>query len=133
MKLLICGDRNYTGENQMKYYIENATRLIPYESLAKIDLIIEGGAKGADALAKKIAIEKNIPVAEEKADWLHQGRAAGPIRNQLMLDKYHPDIVLVFHHNITRSLGSRDMMRKAVHAHIPTYLIEREGAKRINP
>ena len=33
-----------------------------------IELIIQGGALGADALAKRWALERNVPMKEYKAD-----------------------------------------------------------------
>ena len=38
--------------------------------------------------AKAYALDLSV----ERADWLKHGRAAGPIRNQTMLDKYVPDL-----------------------------------------
>jgi hypothetical protein len=48
------------------------------------------------------------------ADWDRDGRAAGPIRNRLMLGR-HPeiDLVVAFHDYIASSKGTRDMVRIA--------------------
>lgn len=46
--------------------------------------IVEGGARGADSLAKKYAIERKYPVKEFPADWKQYGKAAGPKRNEEM-------------------------------------------------
>jgi hypothetical protein len=57
---------------------------------------MRGGARGADALAKDWAMtHPDIVRFECKADWKRYGPAAGPIRNQRMLD-WSPDLVVAF-------------------------------------
>lgn len=46
--------------------------------------IVEGGAAGADSLARDFANENGLPVMEFKPDWKKYGRAAGPKRNDAM-------------------------------------------------
>lgn len=58
--------------------------------------IIEGGAKGADTGAAEWAVVNWVELEEYKADWGKHGKSAGFIRNQTMLDKGKPDIVLAF-------------------------------------
>jgi hypothetical protein len=108
---LITGDRNWTDK-----------RLIQ-EWLKRLDItaVIEGGARGADALAGQSASELGIEVAEVPADWDKHGRAAGPIRNAEML-KLNPDIVLAFHGNLRESKGTKDMVRRANKAGVPVWL-----------
>lgn len=57
-------------------------------------VIIQGGATGADALARKYADTMGIRCYTEKAEWDKYKRAAGPIRNGVMLDSY-PDAIIV--------------------------------------
>jgi hypothetical protein len=52
--------------------------------LSGVDLLIVGDAKGADAIARKLAIRNHIPVLECRANWLEHGKAAGPLRNAIM-------------------------------------------------
>jgi len=48
---------------------------------------MQGGAKGTDALAKDWAMTKaDLKCFEYRADWKRHGNAAGPIRNQRMLE-----------------------------------------------
>jgi hypothetical protein len=58
-------------------------------------IIIQGGAKGADAVAADWAIVNWVPQEEYKADWNKYHRAAGPIRNKQMLDT-GIDLVIAF-------------------------------------
>jgi hypothetical protein len=53
-------------------------------------------ARGADSLAVRYAEQYKCPVEKFPALWDVHGRAAGPIRNQLMLDEGKPDLVLAF-------------------------------------
>ena len=59
-------------------------------------LIIEGGAEGADMMAKEYAETFNIPHVTVEADWTKYGRAAGPIRNKEMLQKYPLAVIVAF-------------------------------------
>lgn len=88
MKILIAGGRDFADkqflEQYMSKYLEDAT------------LVISGTAKGADSLGEKWANSNDIPVERYPAQWSKYGAAAGPIRNQEMLDKGKPDLVVVF-------------------------------------
>jgi hypothetical protein len=70
---------------------------------------MRGGARGADALAKDWAMtQPDIVRFECKADWKRYGPAAGPIRNQRMLD-WSPDLVVAF----AGGKGTTDTVRRA--------------------
>ena len=98
MKILVCGGRNYdrydTVLNTLKAY--GATT------------VVEGGAKGADELARRAARAMEIPCLTHPAKWGVYGKVAGIMRNGLMLD-YKPDLVLVF----PGGSGTRDMAQQA--------------------
>jgi hypothetical protein len=92
--------------------------------------VMEGGAKGADAAARAWACRPFSPgVLIEHfpfpADWDKYGKAAGPIRNQQMLDEGHPDMVIAFHDDLTNSKGTKDMVKRAKKAGVPVYLVSR--------
>jgi len=105
VKLLICGDRNWTDGD----FIYNALKHLGSDA---VELVIEGEARGADALARHAAERLGIPVKGVKAQWTIFGRAAGPIRNRSML-ALSPDLVWAFHDDITHSKGTRDMVLAA--------------------
>lgn len=100
--LLICGDRNWTDMASIGRAIDNYT--------GSIKLVIHGGCRGADRLAGEAAKNRRIPVKVYYANWNQYGRAAGPIRNQQMLDEGCPDEVWAFHSNITTSKGTAHMV-----------------------
>jgi hypothetical protein len=78
-----------------------------------IDLIIQGGASGADQLANSWAISRRVPSQTYPADW-SLGLQAGPLRNQQMLDEGRPDVVLAF----PGRYGTFDMVCRAREAGI---------------
>lgn len=84
--------------------------------------IVTGDCRGADEMIRSFATGTKRKVSIYRADWLFHGKAAGPIRNQHMLDEGKPDLVLAFHDNIEESKGTKDMVRRALKAGIPTIL-----------
>ncbi len=115
MKVLVTGDRNWCNKDRIRQVLS---------TIPNIEFIVEGGARGADTLAREVATDLGIEVREYKADWNKHGRAAGPIRNRLMLYETKPNLVVAFHNNILESKGTRDMVRitrsKDITAHIYT-------------
>jgi hypothetical protein len=68
-----------------------------FDAVYGIACVIHGGANGADYIAGRWAQDTGgIPVEEFPADWNRHGNSAGPIRNQEMLDKGKPDLVVAF-------------------------------------
>ena len=64
-------------------------------------------------IAAAIARKLGFKVIMVWADWELEGKAAGPIRNQRMLDIHQPDLVLAFHRFIANSKGTKDMVDRA--------------------
>jgi hypothetical protein len=83
--------------------------------------IIEGGAPGADHLARVAAIDLGIPVFTCHALWQRYGNPAGPMRNRWMLDM-SPDLVLAF--PMADSVGTRDCIDEARRRGIPVKVYE---------
>jgi len=74
--ILVAGSRNFVdAETLAKILTEN---------VGTEDIIVEGGAKGVDGMARQWAEARDINVVEIKADWEKYGRAAGPKRNDEM-------------------------------------------------
>lgn len=61
-----------------------------------IELLIAGGAAGADSLAADWAAYRNVKAQIFRADWENEGRSAGPKRNQRMIDEGKPHMVIAF-------------------------------------
>lgn len=103
MRVLVCGGRDYWDWRKVSDTLRNLHDRTP------IDIIIHGCASGADTLAARWAFLAGIREYTFDADWETHGRAAGPIRNQRMLDDGRPDLVLAF----PGGKGTADMMRRA--------------------
>jgi hypothetical protein len=58
-------------------------------------LVVQGGARGADELARRWAAANDVPCETFAAHW-ELGRAAGPLRNARMLDAHRAALVLAF-------------------------------------
>jgi hypothetical protein len=87
MRLLVCGGRTYNDMEAAFSVMDRLHRTSP------ITLVIQGGAKGADEIAKCWAVLAKVECKEVKADWKTFGKSAGPIRNKQMLEM-NPDRVL---------------------------------------
>lgn len=107
----MCGDRGWKDPHTIQ------------EVLAELDptdtVIIHGAARGADRLVGEIAEHMGFEVIPFPAEWERWGDAAGPIRNQQMLDEGHPTAVIAFHNDLGHSKGTRDMVRRARAAGLP--------------
>ena len=104
MRVLVCGGRNYSDKGAVFAALDDLRQL--HGRLT----IIQGGAAGADHLARKWCERQNsVHMINEPADWKAHGRAAGPIRNQRMLDDHKPHLVLAF----PGGRGTADMVRRA--------------------
>jgi len=99
-QVLVCGGRDYDDRRSVYTCLDG---LVPRPTL-----IITGGANGADALAADWAAFRQVPKLIFRADWEKHGRAAGPIRNQQMLE-CKPDLVMAF----PGGRGTADMVRRA--------------------
>ena len=113
MMVLICGDRNWWNAKK----IANRVKQRPDGTK-----VIHGGCRGADRIAGNAASNRGLVVREYPAQWSKYGNAAGPIRNQEMLDEA-PDLVIAFHSNLAESKGTANMLGKAVAAGIKTEVI----------
>jgi hypothetical protein len=89
-KLLVCGGRTFDDAAFVFRILDDLHREHRFREF------MQGGARGADALAKEWAMTKgDLKRFEIKANWRKSGPAAGPIRNQQMLD-WLPDLVVAF-------------------------------------
>jgi hypothetical protein len=110
MRVLVCGGRDFLDRDCL--FVElDALRLS-----RGVTVIISGCARGADTLGLEWAKARGIEVARFPADWEKHRRAAGPIRNQQMLDEGRPDLVIAF----PGGRGTADMVGRATAAGIET-------------
>lgn len=107
MKVLVTGGRDFDDAVTLESWLGGIHKD------HKISLLIEGNCPtGADKMARKFAAKYGIQGMSVAADWATHGKAAGPIRNQQMLDETKPDVVVVF----KGGKGTADMKRRAIRA-----------------
>lgn len=107
--VLVTGGRDYENAERVYAALDYLHR---YRGIA---CIIQGNSTGADCFARRWANRRGVQLKTFPAEWRALGRAAGPIRNSLMLDESKPDLVLAFPGNE----GTADMVRKALFAGVP--------------
>jgi len=103
-RILVCGSRYWDDEKKIRSELER----FPVDTV-----VITGGANGADRLGDKVAKSLGMKSIVFPANWNKYGRAAGPIRNQQMLNEGQPDLILAFHNNLSSSLGTKNMVSLA--------------------
>ena len=111
-KILVCGSRDWTDFIRVQDIIREHANCPIYDTM-----IVHGGARGADRQAHLAAQRLKMQIKVYKANWDAQGKAAGPIRNQRMLDEEKPDLVIAFHKDGSR--GTQDMIDRATRAGVP--------------
>lgn len=99
--VIVCGDRDYG--NREKVF----STLDALHAEEPVALLRHGCAPGADGLADEWARMRGVKVAIHRADW-SQGRKAGPIRNQAMVDA-GADLLVAF----PGDRGTADCTRRA--------------------
>lgn len=70
----------------------------------QVDLIVSGGARGADTLGERWAKENNKETLIFKPDWNKWGKRAGFIRNEDIVK--NSDLVIAFWDNVSRGTKS---------------------------
>ena len=103
MRLAIVGSRTFCDYGWMEQC------LLRSFSVADIELVISGGARGADSLAARFAYRYRLPFKVIQADWETYGRKAGPMRNTEIVRQ--ADALAAFWDG--RSAGTRDTIAKA--------------------
>lgn len=131
MRLVVTGDRHWRDRDLLRSVLD--------EELASCDglmVLIEGEAEGADLMSREWAEDHRVTVEpypalwdatddtpKERVRWRRDGTAydvaAGPIRNQQMIDEGQPERAVAFHLNLLISRGTKDMVTRLEKAAIP--------------
>ena len=115
MTVLVCGDKNWDDYQ----VIRDRLALLPPGTGIR-----HGDCRGADRMAAIAGHALGFEVEAFPADWESGGPSAGPRRNRLMATVNPiPELCIAFHHDITKSTGTLDMVRVARQAGIATEII----------
>ena len=114
-RILVCGGRDFDDWDLMCSVLDGISRNNP------VDLIIHGGAKGADSMAGRWAEFRGVSQVIFPANWKGEKKSAGPIRNARMISVAEPDGVVAF----PGGKGTVNMIKQAVAADIPVYNVFR--------
>lgn len=109
-RVLVFGGRDFNDETAVFGALD--CHVVP-----RRDTVIQGGAPGADRLAREWCRINFCRYENFPADWQKHGRAAGPIRNQQMIDEGRPTKAVCF----SGGRGTADMERRARAAGIPVF------------
>lgn len=112
--VLVCGSRDFYDKDKLYKVLDEI--LLSYPD----HVILEGGAKGADRLARRYAVDNKLKYLEMTPDW-SIGRHAGLERNTDMLNK-NPSCVIAFSSQTFLTSGTNDTVNKAKKREIPTYI-----------
>ena len=101
----IIGSRNFTNS---KFAEKTLNNLVKDRNL-KITIIYSGAAKGADKIGAIWGRKNNIEVIEFIPEWDKYKKAAGFMRNSLIIE--NADIIIAFYD--MKSKGTADSLKKA--------------------
>lgn len=104
VRAIVCGGRDFADQQRLWNGLESF-----HKSEGRIIALAHGAAPGADSMAAMWAKDEGIPCYAFPARWKLEGMAAGPKRNQRMLDEFKPDVVIAF----AGGRGTADMVRRA--------------------
>lgn len=113
-RVLVCGGRDYVDQDVVNEVLDGI------HERTSIGVVIHGGASGADTCARRWADAKQIAHWAFPAQWSKHGRAAGPIRNQMMLEESRPNLVVAF----PGGRGTADMSRRATEAGVQLLVVK---------
>ena len=119
-RVLVCGGRDYDDRERLFRVLDEALQAATLSG--KTFTLVHGGARGADSLSHVWATDRKITdkggvVRVYEADWETHGRAAGPIRNKLMLTSEQPHVIIGF----KGGRGTAHMIRIGKEAGVPVY------------
>jgi hypothetical protein len=139
MRVIVTGDRGWHDRNLARQVLNRL--LLQYGPEL---VIVHGGGDGIDRSFAEACFELRVKQEVHLAQWDdlrapgavigHSGSGrpyntnAEPVRNAEMVAA-GAEMCLVFHRFLTGSRGTKDCVRRALEAGIPTYLIESEAAE----
>lgn len=107
MKLLVTGSRAWTDGELLYAILDEVTR-----EWDEVFLVV-GDARGADTTALAWAKDRGHHGKVFKARWESEGKGAGPLRNQRMIDANHDiQAAVAFFQTGEKNAGTKDCVRR---------------------
>jgi hypothetical protein len=119
MRILVTGSRAWTDEPTIEATLRREGQRLQAHPQGCV--VVHGGARGADAIADRVARRYGCSVEVVPADWERYGKAAGAIRNAEMVRR---GAVVCLGFPIGVSRGTRDCLARAAAAGIHTVVTE---------
>lgn len=118
MRVLVCGGRDFVDVPKLWKFLDEL------DQQQEIVTVIDGESDdltgpyvGADYWGHQWALARGRATIRQLANWKQYGRAAGPIRNGMMLKQHKPDCVVA----TKGGRGTLNMIEQATEANIPVH------------
>ena len=117
--ILVCGGRDYADSAHVYAVLDALQPRAVVHGACGVDADRPRWARlrGADRLADAWCARRQVPVIRVPARWSALGRRAGAVRNQQMLELYHPALLAAF----PGHLGTADLVLRARTAGVPVW------------
>jgi len=115
--ILVCGSRHWTDRATIRAWLSK----FPNDTT-----VVHGACRGADTIAGDVARVLGFAVRKYPAEWKRHGAAAGPIRNQRMIDEEHPVRAFAFTDALMRDrrpTGTLDCVSRLLAAGVPVTIV----------
>lgn len=121
---IVCGSRTVSDSTFVHSVLDQF-------SIGTDDLLITGGANGADSIARDYAVSHTDSSPVFYAEWAKYGRSAGPKRNKRMLDalmdlsnEFRKGVIAFVDKPMAESKGTAGMCRMAKDAGISVFVYD---------
>lgn len=115
--VLFSGSRDWTSKDSVIATLKTLD--------AKKHIILQGGCKGLDVIAKEQAHIMGFEVVTVMADWDNFRKSAGPKRNEKMIREYDPKKAYLFSADIEHSIGTRNARDLCKRFKVPFTIIKK--------
>lgn len=109
-KIGVVGSRTFRDYSKLETVLE---KFLPF-------ILVSGGARGADSLAKWFAVKHKLVRIIYTPNWKKYGRAAGFVRNTKIIND--SDMLIAFWDG--KSKGTKDSIEKARIKNIPIVFVD---------
>ena len=117
--ILVCGGRDYADSAHVSSVLDALQPRAVVHGAYGVDADRPRWTRlrGADRLADAWCARRQVPVIRVPARWSALGRRAGAVRNQQMLERYRPALLVAF----PGHLGTADLVLRARAAGVPVW------------